>query len=81
LRPERGLPSIIREPRLRRFKLAELNTSAEPAQITVIASLQAHPDMWHLEICWRLTLADHGELPWILSDANAWNDTYRYPAH
>ena len=81
LRPERGLPGIIREPHLRKFRLAELNTSVEPPQITVIASLQAHPDMWHLDICWRLTLADHGELPWILSDANAWTDSYLYPAH
>ena len=58
LRPERGLPTIIREPHLRKFRLAELNASAAPPQITVIASLRAHPDMWHLDICWRLTLVE-----------------------
>ena len=29
-----------------------------------VHSLRVYPDMWHLDICWRLTLADRGELPW-----------------
>jgi hypothetical protein len=81
LKPARGLPSALREPRLRKLKLVELDADAEPPTVTLLATVQAHPDIWHLDICWRLALTPDGEQPWTLNDARAWKDSYSFSEH
>jgi hypothetical protein len=74
----RGWPSVIREPQLRKLTLIEVDASASPSTITFLGSVRAHPDIWHLDICWRLRLGDDPQQPWILEDPMAWKNVYSY---
>jgi hypothetical protein len=71
-------PTVIREPHLKSLELAELDTrQPEHSRVTVFAVIRAEPDLRHHEVYWRLRLSD-GEQPWILENATAWDERYRY---
>jgi hypothetical protein len=79
LAPARGLPRVIREPELRRLTLAELDASASTPTVSVLCSVRAHPDIWHLDVCWQLALSGDHEHPWQLANALAAKDAYYHP--
>jgi len=78
LSAKKGLPHVIREPRLRKITLIEVDANAAPPTISFLGSIEAHPDIWHLDVCWQLKLSDNRLQPWILASTNAWKASYSY---
>jgi len=71
-----GSAKALREPRLKELRIVELDGRAEPPRVVVLGVVRAYPDMWNLDLCWRLALADSSEQPWRLVDADAWRPSY-----
>ena len=81
LGPARGLPKTAREPTLTRCEVVELDGRARPPIVAVLATVRAHPYMSHLDLCWKLSLADDAVAPWQRSNAVAAKDAYYYSGH
>jgi len=76
LAPAPGLPRVIREPQLRRTTPVELDGTSDPPTVVVLCSVRAHPDIWHLDLGWELTLTNYPKHPWRLTNAVAFKDAY-----
>ena len=78
LRPDRWLPSVLREPRLKELRVVELDARGARPSVTVLASVRAEPDIRNLNVYWMLSFNGTGREPWILRDAKAWKDKYQF---
>jgi hypothetical protein len=78
LHPDRWLPVVVREPRLRRLSVVELDAESDVPTVTVLLAVRAEPDIRNLDAYWQLALNGPHTAPWTLRETRAWKDEYLF---